>query len=47
MTPYTRILDEKYLYVNDKDSIYLRYKRVNNYNNIDTISSIISSLVSR
>ena len=44
MTPYTRILDEKYLYVNDKDSIYLRYKRVNNYNSIDTISSIISSL---
>uniref|UniRef100_A0A6C0CXJ6 Uncharacterized protein n=1 Tax=viral metagenome TaxID=1070528 RepID=A0A6C0CXJ6_9ZZZZ len=44
MNPYTRIIDEKYLYVNDKDSIYLRYKRVNNYNNIDTISSIISSL---
>jgi len=44
MYPYTRILDEKYLYISDKESIYLRYKRVNNYNNIDTISSIISSL---
>tara|TARA_Y100001958_G_scaffold22197_1_gene13545 strand:- start:7264 stop:12051 length:4788 start_codon:yes stop_codon:yes gene_type:complete len=44
MTPYTRIIDEKYMYINDKDSIYLRYKRVNNYNSNDTISSIISSL---
>ena len=44
MYPYTRLLDEKYIYVNDKDSIFLRYKRVNNYNNNETISSIISSL---
>ena len=42
---YTRRIHEKYYYkLKNEESVYLRYKRVNNYNNEDTIDSIISSL---
>ena len=43
--PFTRKIQEKYFYqLKNEQSIYLRYKRVNNYNNDDTIESIISTL---
>ena len=42
---YTRRIHEKYYYkLKNEDSVYLRYKRVNNYNNEDTIDSILSTL---
>lgn len=43
--PFTRKIQEKYYYqLKNEDSVYLRYKRVNNYNNDETIDSVISTL---
>lgn len=42
---YNRIIDEKYYYnVKSGNIMYLRYKRVDNYNSQDTIDSILSTL---
>lgn len=45
LSVYTRKIQEKYQYkLKNEESIYLRYIRVNNYNNEDTIESVISTL---
>ena len=44
MYVYNRKIEEKYYYnVKSGNVMYLRYKRVDNYNNEETIDSIISS----
>ena len=45
MYVYNRKIEEKYYYnIKSGNVMYLRYKRVNNYNNEETIDSIISTL---
>ena len=45
LIPFSRTIDEKYTYrLAQEDSIYLRYKRVNNYKSEDSIQSMLSVL---